>query len=233
MARQDNTNDGDLPRRITQEVEHLQEQGVYRASSIVKALGYDAGTIAKLLRAAGREDMTRRFDGEVRRQEKEKARIARIREANQGVAEDVEFLLEQGEHPTAIASRMGRTVGALDILLRRAGHKHLATPFQRELARVRTQTKREARERRELDEAHSADDEVFIQTVEELLADHVRPTTIAERLGVTLTQVEYRTRRHGHVEIARVFRRERDRQRREDDRARHRRSYYAQESRAS
>lgn len=47
------------------------------------------------------------------------------------LAEDVEFLLDAGDHPTRIAARLDTTVGALEKRLRTNGHRALATRYAR------------------------------------------------------------------------------------------------------
>ena len=49
------------------------------------------------------------------------------------VIEDIEWMVSTGEHPTRIARRVGRTVGAIEKMLRRAGRTDLTPPFQAEM----------------------------------------------------------------------------------------------------
>ena len=53
------------------------------------------------------------------------------------VVEDVTFLLDTGEHPARIATRIGRTPHAIDQALRRAGRADLAYHFYAERDRTR------------------------------------------------------------------------------------------------
>ena len=59
------------------------------------------------------------------------------RESVDAVVEDVAFLLAHGEHPTRIAARLGRTVTAVEQLLRRERRFDLAQPFYAERDRGR------------------------------------------------------------------------------------------------
>ncbi len=58
------------------------------------------------------------------------------------IAEDVEFLLGMGESVEQIARRLGRTVGAVEIALRRARRADLARAFDRIRKHQRTQQRR-------------------------------------------------------------------------------------------
>jgi len=58
------------------------------------------------------------------------------------IVEDVEDLLGMGESVEQIPSRLGRTIAAVEIALRRAGRPDLARLFARVLKRQRTQQRR-------------------------------------------------------------------------------------------
>ena len=60
------------------------------------------------------------------------------RESVEATVEDVAWMLAHGEHPTRIAARLGRTVTAVEQLLRREGRYDLAQPFYAERDRGRT-----------------------------------------------------------------------------------------------
>lgn len=53
------------------------------------------------------------------------------------LVENVEFLIETGEHPTRILSRLGMNMSALEQDLRRAGRRDLFVYFSNESHRVR------------------------------------------------------------------------------------------------
>ncbi len=54
------------------------------------------------------------------------------RQSVEAVVEDVAWMLAHGEHPTRVAARLGRSVMAVEQLLRRERRFDLAQPFYAE-----------------------------------------------------------------------------------------------------
>lgn len=59
-----------------------------------------------------------------------RGKFSRVSEKDRNLVEDVVFLLEAEEHPERIAARLNRSVGSIEIALRRLGRPDLALPFQ-------------------------------------------------------------------------------------------------------